>query len=147
MIRLPRYSRMTFAAPVLSFALFLSACGNAKRKEQLERASDMIYVAPSQPVLATDELAGFYRQDRAAYRKTFNDSSIFITGNIQYVDEGHGEVLLENNSGIDIVCLVDSATAQLLRKPDKVLFKGTCKYVGGDNLILIRGCALARIKK
>jgi hypothetical protein len=140
-ISMPRIS----AFVVLLF--LLQSCGTGDRKVKVDdRVS--IYVDASQPVLPADSLAAVYNRDKAAYNRTFKDSTIFVTGNIESMDQEHGEVLLKHSyPGIDVVCVVkDTLVLPALKVSDKVLFKGVCHVVGGHGVILIGQCALAQIK-
>jgi hypothetical protein len=130
------------------FLFFLPACMGNNRKEKLEHALNVISVDSSQHVLTAEELAEIYNRNPSIFKKTFHDSSLFVKGNIQSIDEEHGEILLTNSYSNDIICLTDdSIMLSLLRRSDKVLFKGVCKSEGGPGLILIDKCELAQIVK
>lgn len=133
---------------IFSFLCLTSACKFPDRKLDIDKVVK-IYVDSSQQVLKVDELVSLYNKDRIVYEQTYQDSSIFIMGNIKSVDIEHWEVLLNTNYvDANVVCLVkDSTLLQYLNVADKVLFKGTCKAVGGDGLILITNCELAQFKK
>jgi hypothetical protein len=147
MLNYLRYKRINNVLAVSSFVFFLSSCENNDRKEKLETALNIIHVDSSQQIIEANELAGLYSKERTAYDKTFHDSSIFILGNIQRIDKEHGEILLRNKYGKDIVCLMkDSTTLQFLKRSDRVLFKGVCKAGPEYGVILIGQCEIAQIK-
>jgi predicted nucleotidyltransferase len=136
-----------FTIAVLLTALF-SSCGNRDRQVMLERSVSIVYVDSSQDITTSDELAGFYTQNLSAYNKVFNDSTIFVSGYVRRVDEEHAEVILANNSGVTLVCVLkDTVALQYLRRSDRVLFKGVCKAVSGKNLILVGDCLVAQIRQ
>jgi hypothetical protein len=134
---------------LISFAislLFLSACHNSERKAKLDNAVS-IHVSTSQHIIKPDELLAIHNKDVAAFKKNFHDSIILIDGDIDDIDLEHGEVLLRNSFEHNyVVCLVkDSTILSLLRESDKVLFKGICKEVGGNGLVLIDSCQLVQL--
>jgi hypothetical protein len=136
-----------FTIAVLLTALF-SSCGNRDRQVMLERSVSIVYVDSSQDITTSDELAGFYTQNLSAYNKVFNDSTILVSGYVRRVDEEHAEVILANNSGVTLVCVLkDTVALQYLRRSDRVLFKGVCKAVSGKNLILVGDCLVAQIRQ
>jgi hypothetical protein len=136
-----------FTIAVLLTALF-SSCGNRDRQVMLERSVSIVYVDSSQDITTSDELAAFYTQNLSAYNRTFNDSTIFVSGYVRRVDEEHAEVILANNSGVTLVCVLkDTVALQYLRRSDRVLFKGVCKAVSGKNLILVGDCLVAQIRQ
>jgi hypothetical protein len=142
-----RWERKIFALIIVCFFFLILSCDSGNRKANVDNAV-YIYIDSSQQVLAPEELVSIY-EDRIAYEKAFRDSSIFIMGNIKSIDKEHGEVLLENTYvSTNVVCVVkDSVVLQSLKVSDKVLFKGICKTVGGEGLILIGQCELAQFKK
>jgi hypothetical protein len=150
-----RYNTMNFNLrlvtifPLVVLLMTLcSSCGNKNRKVMLERSGNIVYVDSSQDITTSDELAGFYTQDLQAYNKVFNDSTIFVSGYVRRVDEEHAEVILANNSGVTLVCVLkDTVALQYLRRSDRVLFKGVCKAVSGKNLILVGDCLVAQIRQ
>lgn len=101
-----------------------------------------ISVGPSTRIYKPEELLNLQVDDRLNY-----DSSIFVKGIIKRLDPEHGEILLNHSfQGKDFICLMkDDADFAILKKYDKVLFKGVCKKVGNDNLILLVKCELAQL--
>lgn len=142
------YKRINNIFAISSFLFFLSSCEINDRKEKLETALNIIKVDSSQQIIEANELAGLYSNKRTVYDQTFRDSSIFIMGNIQRIDKEHGEILLRNDYGKDIVCLMkDSITLQFLKRSDNVLLKGVCKTGPGYGVVLIEKCELAQFRK
>lgn len=125
----------------------LQSCGSGDRKAKVDNTV-AIYVDPSQQVLTADSLAAIYNRDKAVYDRTFKDSTIFVTGNIESIDQEHGEVLLEHSyPHTYVICLVkDTLVLPVLKVSDKVVFKGLCRVVGGQGVILIGQCELAQFK-
>lgn len=147
MVRLRLYRQMNNVFAICAVMLLLPACTNIHKKEKSENALQVVYMDAAQQIVTADALAGWFSKDRLSYEKTFRDSSIFIMGNIQRIDEAHGEVLLRNDSDKDIVCLMkDSTNLPLLRRADNVIFKGICKTGPGYGVVLIGQCEVARMR-
>lgn len=131
---------------LLCILLIISACNNTDRKTKLENKIT-VHVDTSQRILEPDELLNLRNSNFPTYSKKFKDSSIFIQGYIQHVDNQEQEVLLENScDGCNVVCLLkDSAVLPLLKRSDRVVFKGICKIVSGNKLVLIVQCELGQL--
>jgi hypothetical protein len=130
----------------LCTVLFFFSCGGPGKKDGLDKIR-YVPVEPTAKIFKPDELLSMHNYDKSNYDRTYKDSSIFVEGYIRRLDKEHGEVLFDHNiPGNDFICLMkDSTDLQTLRKFDKVLFKGKCKPVGSENLILIINCEMAQI--